>query len=421
LAAPADRDRNSRTLNAKKSWRRGTHRTVGPSRTIEQVEPHARKLGITRVANVTGLDYLGVPVFMAVRPNARSLSVAQGKGLTEECAIASALMEAAEIAHAEDVRKPVMIASFSALQSRADVAEPDRLVRLKGHSFDRSQEIAWIEGVDVAAGVSVYVPFELVHTDFTVPPRLAGAGLFASSNGLASGNHRLEAACAGVCELIERDAMALWAVRGPKQRAARRVRLETIRDADCRTLLGQLAERQMSVAVWDATTDVGVACFLCRLTERPANTRSALGPFWGSGCHLDRGIALTRAITESAQARLTLIAGSRDDLTRRDYNRAGERMLTMLVRDKWEESVTSRSFSDAPSDAAEDFAADLGTLVERLGAAGLSQTILVDLTDERFDIPVVRAIIPGLEGYDPAAPLRPGMRARRARKEGANA
>ena len=67
--------------------------------------------------------------------------------------------------------------------------------------------------------------------------------------------------------------------------------------ADCCALLDRLAERGMSVAVWDATTDIGVACFICNVTEAPGNHRSALGAFRGAGCHLDRNIkALVTAV-----------------------------------------------------------------------------------------------------------------------------
>jgi ribosomal protein S12 methylthiotransferase accessory factor len=45
-------------------------------------------MGVTRIANVTGLDRIGIPVAIAVRPNSRSVSVAQGKGQTVPLALA---------------------------------------------------------------------------------------------------------------------------------------------------------------------------------------------------------------------------------------------------------------------------------------------------------------------------------------------
>src|SRR5204862_3502506 len=88
-----------------KAFRRGTHRSRSPSETLERVRPHAAAMGITRLGNVTGLDRIGIPVAVAVRPNSRSVSVSQGKGLDLEQAMASALMEAIEGFHAEEVGK----------------------------------------------------------------------------------------------------------------------------------------------------------------------------------------------------------------------------------------------------------------------------------------------------------------------------
>ncbi|TGV60738.1 hypothetical protein EN803_38435, partial [Mesorhizobium sp. M2D.F.Ca.ET.160.01.1.1] len=48
---------------------------------IARIRPHWARMGITRVANVTGLDRIGIPVVMVCRPNARSLAVSQGKGI----------------------------------------------------------------------------------------------------------------------------------------------------------------------------------------------------------------------------------------------------------------------------------------------------------------------------------------------------
>jgi ribosomal protein S12 methylthiotransferase accessory factor YcaO len=47
-------------------------------------------MGITRLGNITGLDRIGIPVAIAVRPNSRSVSVSQGKGLELPQALASA-------------------------------------------------------------------------------------------------------------------------------------------------------------------------------------------------------------------------------------------------------------------------------------------------------------------------------------------
>ena len=86
-----------------KRFRRGTHRSVDPAETLARVRPLMARMGITRLGNITGLDRIGIPVAVAVRPNSRSVSVSQGKGLDLPQAMASALMEAAEGFHAEEI------------------------------------------------------------------------------------------------------------------------------------------------------------------------------------------------------------------------------------------------------------------------------------------------------------------------------
>ena len=79
-----------------KVFRRGTHRIIEPSETLTRYRPLASSMGITRLGNITGLDRIGIPVVAAIRPNSRSVSVSQGKGLDLSQAMASALMEAVE-------------------------------------------------------------------------------------------------------------------------------------------------------------------------------------------------------------------------------------------------------------------------------------------------------------------------------------
>src|SRR5918995_3479572 len=114
---------------AAKGHRRGTHRLVAPGATVERVAPLRARMGITRVANVTGLDRIGIPVVMVCRPNSRSIAVSQGKGLDLDAAKASGVMEAIELYHAERVELPLK------LGSSRDLARTHRLIDL--HALPR--------------------------------------------------------------------------------------------------------------------------------------------------------------------------------------------------------------------------------------------------------------------------------------------
>src|SRR5947209_7315915 len=86
-----------------KGFRAGTHRVISPAETCARVRPLMPVMGITRIANITGLDSIGIPVVMVCRPNSRALAVAQGKGLDLDAAKASGLMESVESYHAERI------------------------------------------------------------------------------------------------------------------------------------------------------------------------------------------------------------------------------------------------------------------------------------------------------------------------------
>jgi ribosomal protein S12 methylthiotransferase accessory factor len=328
--------------------------------------------------------------------------------------MASALMETIELAHAENVARPSRKQSYREMSAHARAADPALLPRLTSRSRAAESRVAWTRGTDLFDDEEIWVPYDLVHTDFSSPARRRQNLFYCSSNGLASGNHLLEATCAALYEVIERDATAIWEMRDRGARAERRLVLKSVRDPDCRALLDRLEERGMAVAVWDVTTDLGVPTFSCRLKEAPGNERSDFRAFWGAGCHLSREVAFIRAVTEAAQSRLTYIAGSRDDLYRRYYERKESTPLIADVHDVWERKLARTRFNDMPSEAGSSFEHDRDLMLKKLRAAGIGQVAVVDLTDDRFEIPVVRVIVPGLE-YDPErTQVRPSPRARAA-------
>jgi YcaO-like protein with predicted kinase domain len=392
----------------KRFWS-GTHRLATPEDTLARVLPLASRMGITRLGNITGLDRIGIPVAIAVRPNSRSVSVAQGKGLELPQALTSALMEACEGFHAEAIG-PVRSLSYRQFAGEA-VAAPESLC-VGTRPFDPASRIDWIAGHDLLRGGICWVPAEIVHTDYA---RARPDGLFlAGSNGLASGNHLVEAINAALYELVERDALALWIARPLRQRAGGALDLATVDDPGCRWLLDRYAAARMAVRVWDITSDIGIAAFLCEIGDLAAGDPQALRRFHGSGCHAERGVALSRALTEAAQTRLTYIAGVRDDLSPAEYRSTPGDDIRDALLDALAREIAPVSFAAVPSFAADDLIDDLQRALDRLEAAGIERAVAVDLTRSEFDVPVVRLVIPGLE-WDPHHPnYRPGRRAQAA-------
>jgi YcaO-like protein with predicted kinase domain len=382
-----------RALRAKKRHVDGTHRARAPGATLAAMRPLMKRLGITRLARLTGLDCVGVPVWTAIRPNGRSLSTSQGKGLSDDAAAVSALMESIETWHAERIEKPVVRGAWRRLRTRLPLVDPRQLPRERHVRIDLDAPLDWIEGWDLLAGTPRWVPLEAVTLDCVMPatrqPRFA-----LSSNGLASGNHVLEAVVHGLCEVIERDAEARWR----HTRGQRRVDLATVRDPHCRTLLDRVAAAHVHTIVWDITSDVGVPAFGAAIMENPHEPAwRALGLYQGFGCHLDPAVALARALSEAIQTRVTYISGSRDDFFPHDYARTTDEELLTAIWDEVTRTPGERvDFARLPPSAAgESFEADVRTILARLVAAKVKQVVAVDLSHPGLGVPVVKVLVPG--------------------------
>jgi ribosomal protein S12 methylthiotransferase accessory factor len=364
-------------------------------------------MGITRLANVTGLDILGIPVVMACRPNSRSVAVSQGKGLDLPAAKASAIMEAIEGFHGESVQSPLKLAAFEDLRYTHPIIDVDGLSASTNSRYDSRLPILWIEGSELVTGAPLWLPYEVVHTNYTIPAPTGSGCFVANSNGLASGNHILEAICHGICEVVERDATTLWKLQSDSVRSQAGLDLDTVDDDACRIVIQKFSDAGVDVLVWETTTDVSIASFQCLAL---GGADSVADPEFGAGCHPNPGIALLRALTEAAQARTTYITGARDDIGAGHYQASARTRRLKDCRALMADHQPIRNFLKIPSWEGESFADDLNEIVRRLQSVGLHQIAVVDLTKPAFGIPVVRVVIPGLEGAMEGPEYVPGAR-----------
>ncbi|WP_437905829.1 YcaO-like family protein [Sorangium sp. So ce327] len=397
-----------------KAYWRGTQRRISPADTLARVRPLLRRLGITRIADVTGLDSIGIPVVMVCRPNARSISVSQGKGLDLEAARASGVMESIEQWHAEHILRPMVFGTAAELAATRRLVDLAGLPRLAIGAFQPHRKLLWLDGVDLFDGAPRAVPLEVVTTDYT-SPRPPGSGCFlTTSTGLASGNDALEATLHGLYEVIERDAVAIWRAGGAEVRRRTRIALDTVDDLDCRALLLRFERAGVAVGAWDATSDLGLPVVVVEIADRAPDPFHALCVSGGQGCHRSSAIALARALTEAAQSRLTAISGARDDIVEPSFQRvrAADRIAAALAE---LEAPAARSFAELPDAASDSFDDDLAAVLGALRGAGLAQAVAVDLSRPELGVAVVRVVVPGLESMWNAPGYAPGPRAQRAR------
>lgn len=393
-----------------------SHRTRSAQATCEWAAAVARACGITRCGAVTGLDRIGIPVYLSYRPNARSISVSAGKGMDDASARASALMEAIELHHAEIVSRDRVFCLADAAKTGLRVIDPGLFAVPRYVEMVRTLPLAWLPGIDLFAELeydreppspetTISVPHDAVHGDFRMETlSRTTAGLFCTtSNGLASGSTMAEAVCHGLCEVIERHSLIVWASLTAEQRAATRVALDSIHDDNVCALLERLDRSDVAIAIWDMTAELGVPVFRCAICDRTPDGFYALMPSVGSGCHPDRSYALIRAITEAVQARLTLISGAREDISHGMYRAGFEPALWESLCAEIVGITGSRDVAHVPRAMHEYVEDDITWLLQRLRSAGVELAVAVDLSRPEFGVPVVRVLVPELRAPIPHA------------------
>ena len=162
--------------------------------------------------------------------------------------------------------------------------------------------------------------------------------------------------------------------------------LEGAINEPARNLVNRFKAANISLMVKEITSDVGIPTFNAASVEW-------LTQNYG---YLAEGIALVRAITELAQTRAANIQGARDDL--RKINYVGENSED---KRSWQFMNSDRkvSLSEIDSYYNENILDDIRLILNHLKVVGLKRAIVVDLTVPWVGIPVVRAIVPGLETF----------------------
>ncbi|MEV7423910.1 YcaO-like family protein [Streptomyces sp. NPDC091212] len=375
----------------------GTVRARTPGETWRALEPELERLGITRVARLTGLDYLGIPVWTAIRPHAQTLVTSQGKGASDELAKISAVLEAAELWHAE---QPVKV---TARGSHHDVAPPYpmRLLPVKlAHEALVHIELDWVPGVGLTSGRNIPVPADLarrrVRRDVSRPDVF-----HVTSNGLACGNTLKEATLHGLFEVVERDVLHRDHASGGQQRAL--IDPQSVEDRYCQDLIDRFLTAGMflEIALVDSAYGIPVCAAYIWSEDYPI-------VFAGSGCHRDPHIALSRALTEAAQSRLTCIAGTRDDLDSHENAFAARPPRPEPAEPPtadWHTMTAHYGYATAEP----DFTRETATVASRITAVTGYEPIAVTLY-ESDAYAGVKVISPGLEMRITRSIPRPGQR-----------
>jgi ribosomal protein S12 methylthiotransferase accessory factor len=413
-------------------------------KTLMHVSEISRKIGLTRIADITYMDKLYIPNYSCVLPGTEDyIWVYSGKGPTKQHAKVSAIMESIERYSAlpTNYSRKFITGTFNQLKHSYNLLHPDEVVEPLTFDFQNDMLMDYVEGYDIINKENILVPAALALFRYTPYPPSLNPFAFHHTNGLASGNVVEEAVCHALCEVIERDAISLAQLRASAipfhilYKIYQNLRIEgyhinTISKEHflddnslypdvkisednffpVTKLINKFKKFNIELIIKDITTNIKIPTFNVACVEWISHDYGYLAE--GHGTHPDKRIAILRAITEVSQTRAANIQGARDDLRKIHYN-----YNNTDDKNAWQfmSSQKTINFSDIITYQNEDILDDINLIIKFFKEVGLNRAIIVNLTNPKINVPVVRAIVPGLETFKISKSVM-GFRARRSFK-----
>jgi YcaO-like protein with predicted kinase domain len=360
-------------------YRTGTYRSASPESTRDRIRPMLDLFSITRVADITDLDEIGLPTMVCYRPDSKTLAVSIGSGIEPAQAFVSAVMESIEIWHLEYVDLPVAETG----PARAVGLDYDiRALNLAPNSpvTDRTP-LDWVAGRGLLTGSPKLAPAATLRLDMTARRSWRNLYFARSSNGTATGNTFAEATLHGMFEVIERGCIAEHIAGG---QGRQHVNPESAKNPTTARIVEAVASAGCRFETIKLENSYGMPCFAAQIWSADVPVRCG-----GFGCHIDPEIAFGRAVSEAAQSRLATVSGARDDIDEYLYRPVPDfafdsRSATAAITD----GISVPRFDDIEDVV--DFCA--GRVCDATG----SEPFVIDLTHPGIGIPVSTVIAPGV-------------------------
>ena len=361
-------------------------RSLPPEALLTKALAAAEQCGVTRLADITRLDRLGLPVWQAVRPAGKALSVHQGKGVSPLAAKIGALCEAIECHSAENVPADGPLCRFDALPPNERAPDLADYADIREAPPPGDEPIQWCLARDLVTGQDHYLPHLLVSLDCTFGlPSLFDR----ESSGLGTGADEGDALTIALLEIIERDALGAWERAEIETQMATSIALNTVPFDWFRNWLTCFADHGIELQLFRLTSDLSVPVFLCVIGGMeefgPAYRR-----FYGSAAHGDPELALFKALAEALQSRLTVIAGVRDDILPSYYS-SRRTAAAEIARDTPGRALM---WEDRPP-----LTWGWEPLADNLARHGYRQVVAKRL-DQGLGLAVTRVFVPGLGSTD---------------------
>lgn len=361
----------------------------------------AKDMGVTRVTDITWLDKIGIPVYAGIRPYAAtgSLNVHAGKGLRANEAKIGAFMESIEFSLAEGKKHNQHIKKHSLREVQSSLP--------KGLSFSSfgiklgtrltfEDEIYCVQATDFISKEDVLVPAELIfHPVILENKRSLFGGT--TTNGLCSGNSKLEAIIHGVCEVLERDVKSFDILHDSSELVIRNTEPESIQ-----SLRKKIEDAGLILSLRKTKNEFRLPYYSAFVLE--PGDKDPISVADGYGLHPIAEIAAIRAVTEAVQSRLTHIHGGRDDIVKRmnfyrDNPDANEEVIMSNIRNQILSDHMICDFYDAGEKIPDITSVDMlwEIIKDRMAAAGMHNCFVYELNPQGFPFSIIRVVVPFAE------------------------
>jgi len=374
----------------------GSLRLLKPEETLEWILPKFSDIGISRIANVTGLDRIGIPTWQAIRPKGITLCVSQGKGCTDEHAKVSAIMEATEFYCWENYCPTLNWKSHNDFLDENVIPLEEFADSIFAPVKDNIKQ-PWTKATELTSKKKYWVGYDLISMNRTNEYRHNIKWAYTSTNGLSSGNSIKEALLHAILELIERDSECCASYTMLNDGIPRpQIDYYSISELYLLNLIEKIQKNNCKVEVFQNPNEFGIYSFSAYIIDN----NNLLFSNIGHGSHIYADIALSRAITEAAQGRITMLSGVREDNYRCDYRYIRDVANEINKRCEYEISISRKDKLQFPHRSNEkSLKIFLDDIVNKIKKEGFDKILFFDLTNHILKIPVVKVIIPGLCGY----------------------
>ena len=375
------------------NYRSNGNRAVPGEKFLKVLRPVMKRIGITRVGNISDLSGTEFPVYQSCRPNVfhhtdlGQNSGGQGKGYNGTQAVISSLMETIESYCTEPRNANLIRGSYNYLKRQHLILNPKLINRYPNVKIPKpSEPIMWTPAYSLLMDSEILVPAQSIYFPFLTSHYKTQSYFYSGSNGLASGATYLEAVVHGLYEVLERHYLGaaeagLCEIEALDEEKFPDFKLDEVNEK----MAGQY-EIQLYNFRLKKIGKKNLPFILCVVTSLDRT-------FLGYGCCTEIEIAINRAVSETLQSVSVFISGSREDMYAGDKRPKKEQVsiwpeYQTLSFSAMKSKVINKRFNNLKD--------EFKFLVNWIKMLGHPEICIANLTRAGIEVPVVKILIPSL-------------------------